>query len=201
MLNIKRYFPNLKFNIASSLYLVGAIIVIMKFPLLIQNRLFLILSLLLSITFLLCAYQNKKTHVDKIIKNSIVKWVSTILIFSVCLWYSKHKFNLDYEIESGYLNYSSYGYAFALAIPLCLFIYGLCIFIHTYLGRITAYQDFYAAIIAMPLSYIFKYFIEHQSVINFILTMGLVIGMPYGFIMFFKQVKSGNKINKNIFIF
>ncbi|HFF1932138.1 TPA: hypothetical protein ACGBJ8_000773, partial [Escherichia coli] len=93
MINIKRYFPNLKFNIASSLYLVGAIIVIMKFPSLTQNRLFLILSLLLSITFLICAYQNKKTHVDKIIENSIVKWISTVLIFSVSLWYSKHKLN------------------------------------------------------------------------------------------------------------
>ncbi|EPR9066062.1 hypothetical protein ACU9D5_003803 [Cronobacter dublinensis] len=201
MINIKRYFPNLKFNIASSLYLVGAIIVIMEFPSLTQNRLFLILSLLLSITFLFCAYQNKKTHVDKIIENSIVKWISTVLIFSVSLWYSKHKLNWDYEIESEYLNYSSYGYAFALTISLCLFIYGLCIFIHTYLRSITAYQAFYAAIIAMPLCYILKDFIGHQKGINYILTMGLVIGMPYGVMLFPWKMKNGNKINKNMIIF
>lgn len=200
MLNIKRHFPNLKFNIASSLYLVGAIIVIMKFPLLNQNRVFLILSLLISITFLICAYQNKKTHVDKIIENSIVKWVSTVLIFSVCLWYSKHKLNLDYEIEAEHLNYSSYGYAFSLAISLCLFIYGLSIFTHIYLRRITAYQAFYAAIITLPLCYMLKDFIEHQKGFNFILTMLLLTGIPYGFIMLFKQFNSGNKINKNMFI-
>lgn len=200
MLNIKRYFPNLKFNIASSFYLVGAIIVIMKFPSLIQNRLFLILSLLSSVTFLICAYQNKKTHVDKIIENSIVKWVSTVLIFSVCLWYAKHKLNWEYEIEADFLNYSSYGYAFALAIPLCLFIYGLCIFLHIYLERITAYQAFYAAIIAIPLCYILKDIIENQKGINFILAMGLVIAMPYGFMIFGKQIINGNKIHKNMFI-
>ncbi|WP_192033332.1 hypothetical protein IFU02_009560 [Pantoea agglomerans] len=201
MLNPKRYFPNLKFNIASSIYLAGAIIVTMKFQILFQNRLFLILSLLLSITFLICAYQNKKTHVDKIIENSIVKWVSTVLIFSVCLWYSKHKLNWDYDIETGYLNYSAYGYAFALAISLCLFIYGLCIFTHIYLRRITAYQAFYAAIITLPLCYMLKDYIEHQKGVNFILTMLLVIGIPYGFIIFFKQFNCRNKINKNMFIF
>lgn len=200
MLNIKRYFPNLKFNIASSLYLVGAIIVIMKFPSLIQNRLFLILSLLSSVTFLICAYQNKKTHVDKIIENSIVKWVFTVLIFSVCLWYTKHKLNWEYEIEADFLNYSSYGYAFALAIPLCLFIYGLCIFLHIYLGKITSYQAFYAAIISMPLCYILKDIIENQKGIDFILAMGLVTVMPYGFIIFGKQFINGNKTHKNMFI-
>ncbi|WP_144838186.1 hypothetical protein [Leclercia adecarboxylata] len=200
MIDLERHFPNLKFNIASSLYLAGAIIVTVKFQTLIQNRLFLTLSLLLSITFLICAYQNKKTHVDKIIENSIVKWVSTVLIFSVCLWYSKHKLNWDYEIEAEYLNYSSYGYAFALAISLCLFIYGLSIFTHIYLRRITAYQAFYAAIITLPLCYILKDFIEHQKGVNFILTMLLLTGMPYGFIMLFKQFNSENKINKNMFI-
>lgn len=200
MLNPKRYFPNLKFNIAPSIYLAGAIIVTMKFQILFQNRLFLILSLLLSITFLICAYQNKKTHVDKIIENSIVKWVSTVLIFSVCLWYSKHKLNWDYDIETGHLNYSAYGYAFALAISLCLFIYGLCIFTHIYLRRITAYQAFYAAIITLPLCYMLKDYIEHQKGVNFILTMLLVIGTPYGFIIFFKKFNCRNKINKNMFI-
>lgn len=200
MINIKRYFPNLKFNIASSLYLAGAVIVTIKFQILIQNRLFLILSLLISITFLICAYQNKKTHVDKTIENSIVKWVSTVLIFSVCLWYSKHKLNWDYEIEAEYLNYSSYGYAFALAISLCLFIYGLSIFTHIYLRRITAYQAFYAAIISLPLCYMLKDFIEHQKGVNFILTMLLFTGIPYGFIIFFKQFNRGDKIIKNMFI-
>lgn len=89
MLNIKRYFPNLKFNIASSFYLVGAIIVIMKFPSLIQNRLFLILSLLSSVTFLICAYQNKKRTLNKIIENSIVKWVSTDINISCLLMVCK----------------------------------------------------------------------------------------------------------------
>ena len=200
MINLKKHFPNLKFNIASCLYLAGAILATIKFQILNQNRLFLILSLLISITFLMCAYQNKKAHVDKTIENSIVKWVSTVLIFSVCLWYSKHKLNWDYEIEVEYLNYSSYGYAFALAISLCFFIYGLSIFTHIYLRRITVYHAFYAAIVTLPLCYILRDFIEHQKGVNFILTMLLLTGMPYGFIMFFKQLNSGIKINKNMFI-
>lgn len=200
MLNIKKYFPNLKFNIASSFYLVGAIIVIMKFPQLIQNRLFLMLSLLSSVTFLICAYQNKKTHVDKIIENSIVKWVSTVLIFSVCLWYAKHKLNWEYEIEADFLNYSSYRYAFALTIPLCLFIYGLCIFLNIYLRKITAYQAFYAAIIATPLCYTLKDIIENQKGLNFILAIGLVTAIPYGLMIFGKHIINGNKNHKNMFI-
>lgn len=200
MLDLKRYFPNLKFNIASSLYLAGAIIATMKFQTLIQNRIFLILSLLLSITFLICAYQNKKKHVDKIIENSIVKWVSTVLIFSVCLWYSKHKLNWEYEIEAEHLNYSSYGYAFALAISLCFFIYGICIFTHIYLRSISAYQAFYAAIIAMPLCYILKEIIENQKGIDFILAMGLVTAIPYGLMIFGKQLIIANKTHKNMLI-
>ncbi|WP_205953691.1 hypothetical protein [Pantoea stewartii] len=200
MLNLKRYFPNAKFNIASSLYLASGAIVTMKFQALIHNRAFLILSLLLSMAFLICAYQNKKTHVDKLIGNSIVKWIFTVLIFSVCLWYSKHKLNWDYEIEAEYLNYSSYGYAFALSIPLCCFIYGLSIFTHLYARRITAYQAFYAAIITLPLCYVLKDFIEDQKGVNFILTMLLVMGIPYGFIIFFKKSNRTNKVKKNIFI-
>lgn len=172
----------------------------MSFQALIQNRVFLIISLLLSMAFLTCAYQNKKTHIDQLIGNSIVKWISTVLIFSVCLWYSKHKLNWDYEIEADYLNYSSYGYAFALSIPLCFFIYGLSIFTHLYATRITAYQAFYAAIITLPLCYMLKDLFESQKGVNFILTILLVMVIPYGFIIFFKKSNRTNKASKNIFI-
>lgn len=189
MYQIKKYFPNLKFNIASSIYLIGAIIVMMKFPFLIQDRVFSIISILLSIAFLFCAYQNKKTAVNKLVENDIIKWISTVCIFSICLWYSKHKLNFDYDIETEYLNYSAYGYAFAIAIPLCLFIYGLCIFIHVYLGRVTAYQSFYATIIALPVCYLLKNFIHNQHGVNFILTIVLILAIPYGFINSLKSIK------------
>ncbi|HHA2002959.1 TPA: hypothetical protein ACOEMK_004804, partial [Enterobacter kobei] len=62
------------------------------------------------------------------IEHSIIKWIGTVLIFSSYMWYAKHKINFDYDIQPEYLIYSSYGYAFAMAIPLSLSIYGLSIF-------------------------------------------------------------------------
>ena len=133
MHQIKEHFPNIKFNIASSIYLIGVIIVTLNFSFFNKYSFFSILSILISITFLFCAYQNKKMEVNKLVGNGIIKWISTVCVFSLCLWYSKHRLNFDYDIEVEYLNYSVYGYAFAIAIPLCLFIYGLCIFIYMYI--------------------------------------------------------------------
>lgn len=198
MHQIKKHFPNLKFNITSLTYLIGAILVVFKFPSFTQDRVLSILSILLSLTFLFCAYQNKKIEVDKLAENNIIKWISTVCIFSICLWYSKHKLNFDYDIEVEYLNYSAYGYAFAMAIPLCLFLYGLCIFIHIYLRRITAYQSFYSAIITVPLCYLLEDFIRNLHGINFILVIMLIITLPYGFINFSKSIK---KANKNTLLF
>lgn len=197
MHQIKEHFPNIKFNIASSIYLIGVIIVTLNFSFFNKDSFFSILSILISITFLFCAYQNKKMEVNKLVGNGIIKWISTVCVFSLCLWYSKHRLNFDYDIEVEYLNYSVYGYAFAIAIPLCLFIYGLCIFIYMYIGRVTAYQSFYAAIIAIPLCYLLKNYIHGQHGINFVLTMGLILILPYCFMMLLKNI---NNANNNIFI-
>ena len=197
MLHIKKHIPNLDFNIASSIYLAGAVIAMMKFPSLVQDETLSILSLLLSIAFLFCAYKNKKTSVDKIIESNIVKWTSTVLIFSACLWYSKHKFNFDYEIQPAFLNYSVYGYAFALAIPLSLFIYGLCLFIYLYLGRVTVYQSFYAAMIIIPFCLIFKGIIEDHEPRDYNIVMGLAAALVIGIIILRKPINDKIKNNKN----
>lgn len=190
MHQIKKHLPNIKFNIASFIYLICSIIYIFNFNTLTQNRIIPIISILLSITFLFCAYQNKKTTVNKLVGNEIIKWISTVCIFSVCLWYSKHKLNFDYDIETEYLNYSAYGYAFAIAIPLCLFIYGLCVFSHVYLGKFTVYQSFYATILALPLCYLLKDFIHNQHGVNLIFRVGLILVIPYGFINLLTSMKN-----------
>jgi len=191
---MNRYFPNSKFNYVSLIYLTGSVIAIFNSDFFIQDRFLPIVSMLLSIIFLFCAYQNKKTIVNRLVGGGIIKWVSTVCVFSVCLWYSKHKFNFDYDIEAEYLNYSAYGYAIAVAIPLCLLIYGLCIFIHVYLGKVTVYQSFYATIITMIFCYLLHDFINKLHGVDFILGMGVVLLFPYGFIMFLRSIK---KVNQN----
>lgn len=132
----------------------------MKFPTLINNQTFSILSLLLSTIFLFCAYQNKKSTVEKMMQNGIIKWIATGLIFSICMWYSKHKFNFDYEIESDYLDSSVYGYAIAMTIPTASLIYGACIFSYLYLRKLSAVKYFYALLITFPIFFILEDFIK-----------------------------------------
>ena len=84
-------------------------------------------------------------------QNGIIKWIATGLIFSICMWYSKHKFNFDYEIESDYLDSSVYGYAIAMTIPTASLIYGACIFSYLYLRKLSAVKYFYALLITFPI--------------------------------------------------
>ncbi len=191
---MNKHLPNLNFNCISLIYLTGSVVVIFNSDFFMRDRFFPIVSILLSITFLFCAYQNNKIIVNKLVGTSIVKWVSTVCVFSVCLWYSKHKLNFDYDIEAEYLNYSAYGYAFAMAIPLCLFIYGLCIFMYVYLGKVTAYQSFYSAIITLIFCYLLQDFINNLHGVDFTFGMGVTLFFPYGFIMLLRSIK---KINKN----
>jgi len=130
------------------------------------------------------------------IKNDIIKWVATGLTFSICLWYAKHKLNYDYEIEPEFLNYSAYGYAFAIAIPLFSFIYGICVFAYIYLRRITAYQSFYASIIILPLSIILEKPIKEYPAHNLIILIILLIFISIGIIKMLTIVKKkdGNNI-------
>ncbi|EOC0423645.1 hypothetical protein ACI0Z5_004222, partial [Cronobacter sakazakii] len=174
---IRKHIANFDFNIVSIIYLLIACIVIMKFPLLLQDKTFLVCGLFLSVAFIFCAYNNKKTIVNKMIEHSIIKWIGTVLIFSICMWYAKHKINFDYDIQPEYLIYSSYGYAFAMAIPLSLSIYGLSIFIYLYFGRITAYQCFYAAILTIPFSAMLRETIEKNQEVDFKVIMLLVFGL------------------------
>ncbi len=190
---IRKHIANFDFNIVSITYLLIACIVIMKFPLLLQDKTFLVCGLFLSVAFIFCAYNNKKTIVNKMIEHSIIKWIGTVLIFSSCMWYAKHKINFDYDIQPEYLIYSSYGYAFAMAIPLSLSIYGLSIFIYLYLGRITAYQCFYAAILTIPFSAMLRETIEKNQEVDFKVIMLLVFGLAFGIITMFKAMPKTNK--------
>jgi len=165
----------------------------MGFPLLLQDENLMVCGLFISVTFIFCAYNNKKTIVNKMIENSIVKWIGTVLIFSVCMWYAKHKLNFDYEIQPEYLIYSSYGYAFAMAIPLSLFIYGLSIFLYLYFGRITVYQCFYAAILTVPLYIILKETVKKNQELDFRIVMLIVFALAFGIKAMFKVMQKTSK--------
>ena len=170
--------------------------VIFKFLTFTQGKVFSILAFLLSIIFLYCSYQNKKLMVNIVVENSIIKWASTVCVFSICLWYAKHKLNFDYGIELEYLNYSVYSYAFAMAIPLCLFIYGIGIFMHVYLGKVTAYQSFYSTILALPFCYLLKNSMENQQGIDFVIYIFFIISLPYGVVMLLKPIITPHKKDK-----